>query len=211
MAMERPETGKTEIYPHLLEKNLSKKRVKINIKVFAERRFTTTEAVNILDRVKKFKSEIIVLHLGICDCAARILDLKQREKVARMPKPVRWIITKFLSTFRRQILLIFGSRVWVKKAEFEQNILRIINELKRESFILINIAPTDKKTSTHSPGLKRNIEEYNKIIQKIALERSVKLIQMENLIDSEKHMLDGIHLNKIGHEILAKELAKLIS
>lgn len=57
-----------------------------------------------------------------------------------------------------------------------------------------------------------SLEEYRKIIKQLANELEIKVLDLSNVFnDVNKLTIDGVHPNDLGHEVIAKALAKYLS
>lgn len=157
--------------------------------------------------------EILILQLGIVDCAPRPLGPRLRATVGMLPTRVRRPIIRFLHNNRSRILRSgLGSRFTSPKMfrRLYREWLRRITAQTHMTFV-INIAPTTEAIETHSPGLSASIALYNSIIREAVDEcntPSIRLIDVHDAIAKEKvdkyvNVNDGHHITRAGHRLYA--------
>lgn len=159
------------------------------------------------DKLKLYNADLILFQFGIVDCAPRVLRNIEIKiiSILKLSGLVKKIISKYhskLSNLRNiQSINIY---------EFEQNVKRIYEILSNIDIKVIHIpiAPPCSKYIQHSPYINKNINNYNNILKKysdIFLHNSYLDIEIENIFLSDLH-----HLNKLGHELLFKNIKNSI-
>ena len=177
-----------------------------------------TNIQNIYDDVLTTDSNIFVIHLGIVDCAPRIISLME-GKILKYFRP------KFLSNFyinvkskNRRFFTKHFPKVYVKPQEFKKKyeflINTIIQKTNNEKIILINIADTNEGNKLKSFGFDENIRKYNTVIKNLKnrYNKNIELIDFYTLTKNNPSLLleDGIHISNEAHNILAEEISKRI-
>ena len=158
---------------------------------------------------------ILVIQCGIVDCAPRPVPPGVREKIGRLPTPLRWLVAKFLH-FARPFLLRAGIR-WraTGSDDFESLLLAWIKDAcsGKARVYVVNIAPTVPAIDTHSPGLADSIYVYNEVIQRAASAGGATLIDVFGAIQSNPGGIgchinpgDGHHITRQGHGLYASLL-----
>jgi lysophospholipase L1-like esterase len=161
---------------------------------------------------------LLVIQCGIVDCAPRPVAPSVKNRIARLPTPLRWAIARLLH-YTRPYLLRAGL-VWrnTEEAPFEQVLSDWLTRGERiaHSICVINIAPTTAATDAHSPGLAASIDRYNALIARVvAAPRRVPvhLIDVHRAISQRPDGLrecidaDGHHITLAGHRLYADLLA----
>ncbi|UTB33108.1 MAG: SGNH/GDSL hydrolase family protein [Methanobacterium sp. ERen5] len=156
--------------------------------------------------------DLIILHLGIVDCAPRlfgptehkILELISYFKIFR--KIISSII-KIKSKYRKFFTKYF-QKTYVSEEMYKEKLEFIIKQIKNNTnsmIFIINIADTHKTNKERSYNFNENIIRYNKILSEMAETNSCTLIDFHKLTKENKSLIlqDGIHLSKQGHEILS--------
>lgn len=106
---------------------------------------------------------------------------------------------------------------------FAENIRNIINFIKRVSKIniFLELLPIDEKILNPMPwGIEeisfkdKTIERYNAILEKVTKENDVHLLKLYDRFKEnhfEKNLIDGIHPNDKGHEMVFNEVLKFLT
>ena len=163
--------------------------------------------------VNQFKPNIVVVHLGINDCAPRLFMEFDELFIRSLPIFLKMRIIGFMSKYRGFFTKKF-PKVHVKINDFQRNYQKILANIKKlkASPIIINIAKPAERHITRSYNLLNNVKSYNKILSNLAEKNQCKLIDLYTLLESEPQLRsdDGIHLSKHGHKRVAKILEKEI-
>ncbi|MBN1877185.1 MAG: hypothetical protein JXA33_23380 [Anaerolineae bacterium] len=171
---------------------------------------------HLYDEVLAWEPHIVILHLGIVDCAPRIFSAFERKLVNRI-RPTSWrdLFIRFVSKHRRFILTHLPQKVYVPLNEFKERYKHVRDVLLSHniSVLMVNISPTDTETAFRSPGLVENIHQYNTIIEECAKASNCYLVNIYEALrlqDPAEYSIDGIHLTQIGHRILADLLIETL-
>ncbi|MDY9922949.1 SGNH/GDSL hydrolase family protein [Methanobacterium sp.] len=165
--------------------------------------------------------DIIIIHLGIVDCAPRLFS-QQKHQILNFLSSLTIFnsITSFYMQFKSKHRRFFTKnfpKTYVPIEIFKDKFEYLINEIRKNTnakVLIINIADTNKINKARSYGFEKNILEYNQILEDLVNDNKdiCSLINFFELTNLNKHLIleDGIHLSKMGHEILAKILFKKI-
>ena len=158
---------------------------------------TTLQAkyVNMYNDVYSFKPDIVILHLGIVDCAPRLFYPLEAKIVNQINKVIP--IVKLLSKYRYQLTKIF-PKVYVNIHKFDKNISKILTSLEERNInvIIVGIADSTIEHKKRSYKFEENIKAYNKILENSFTYTCVKAY-VDMFSYGEKILIDdGIHLNK---------------
>lgn len=150
------------------------------------------------------KVDVSVIHLGIIDCAPRVLSPVMYFLIERLPKFLQKRIQRFLHDNRPRLQKAGWSFRFTSPEEFKDYYARILRSLSTHSLrvYVINIVPGRESVYRHSPGLKESITSYNEIIRKLTSElENVKLIDVFEEFQSkpELYLTDDLHITKNGH------------
>ncbi|HEV7860371.1 MAG TPA: SGNH/GDSL hydrolase family protein [Pyrinomonadaceae bacterium] len=207
-------------YPYLLDESLRGKLAH-RAPLIIERGMRSRTIERVLDEwfemVQLRGAEVVVVHIGIVDCAPRVLMPRERAFVERLrPARLRVRFLDFIHRHRRRIVQTRG-RVYVPVLKFKagvEEVVRRAREARVRSLVFINIIEPPPEMEERSPGFRRNVEDYNRILRAQAAEQGVHLIDLDNLIREhggpEELTVDGIHINHTGHKMLAQELERHI-
>lgn len=208
-------------YPFLLQKRLQRTLANDDV-IVIERGLRRRTIENVIDDwfeiVALREPEVVVVHVGIVDCAPRVFLRNERDFVERLrPFRLRSRILNFAHEHRRGIVA-FRKKVYVSAERFAAGVDRVV-ELARETrvraLILVNIVSPPAEMENRSPGFLKNVETYNQILENAVKEPWIKLVDLNQIINehggSGTLTVDGIHLNHEGHKLLASELETRMS
>jgi lysophospholipase L1-like esterase len=209
LAMPRPEEGVEyeDTYPYLLFKKgyevINRSRRANDIKI-------QTIEQNILDDVIYLKPDVLVIHLGIVDCAPRIFKRYEKRIINILPSLMKKLIINICSKYR-YFITKYRKITYVNEREFEENIIKIIETAKSISkqIIIIKILNTLERNDKRSYNFNKNIQKYNKILEKIANKYNIELID-PNSFGKNGLLKDGIHINKQMHQYLFNKIKEKI-
>lgn len=166
---------------------------------------------------------ILVLQLGLCDCAPRPVPENLREKTAKMPKIFLNLWKWALHKYRPQIQKIKFFR-YVNEDDFFRIYVNTLQEVvnKFKYIFIINIPPTNFLIEKQSPGLSESIEVYNKLISN-AIDTvnndNIVLVDVNEIISGQLNddgtndyiLSDGQHLTKKGHNLYSQMIAEKLN
>jgi lysophospholipase L1-like esterase len=205
-------------YPYLLDQSL-RRRFQAEAPLVIERGMRRRTIEYVLDEwyelVDLRKAEVVVVHVGIVDCAPRVFLRRERQFVENLrPAFLREAILSNVHRHRRAIVNM-RKKVYVPPERFNALVGQVIERAKASklrSLIFVNIITPPAEMDERSPGFIKNAERYNQILRTHADANKVYLIDIDRMIKeaggAEQLTVDGIHLNEAGHEMLAKEIEK---
>ena len=155
--------------------------------------------------LKAFKPEIVLLQVGIVDCAPRALQYHENIFLNHY-KVSRKLTNILLSKFGDQIRKLRNIS-YINLKNFKDNLKNIISTYPEAKFIFIGIIPASDEYENKLKNIKKRVELYNK---------EAKLLFNETFIDNSDFdfsfiMPDHHHLNKKGHFFLYKKIKNFIS
>ena len=209
LGMPREGLKREETYPYLIKSELTDfDIVSIHARANDSGRQSTKQSLR--ESIDLLQPDVIVIQLGIVDCAPRLFTRMETHFV-RYLLGVRTFIRKFMSK-RRHFFTKLLPKTYVKKADFEKNILKIV-ERGREydaSVLVVNIANTSERNKERSYGFEKNILAYNNILQEIVNDNKLTLIDMYSMNCKEIMLEDGIHYNQYGSQVLAGKIVSYL-
>jgi lysophospholipase L1-like esterase len=224
LALPREDVGGDELlevtYPFLLDRSL-RKRFGDAAPLIFERGMRRRTIEYVIDewneQVELRKPDVVIVHVGIVDCAPRVFLRREASFVANIR--FGWLrdrIFKFSHDHRRGIVK-FRRKVYVPLPRFErlvQTVVQKARETNVKSLVFINIICPPDSVEERSPGFQSNVMEYNRVLQEQTKHAFVTLIDLNGMVEdgggSEKLTVDGIHLNEQGHILLAEKLEELV-
>lgn len=179
----------------------------------------------ILDAVAEYdelvtlrKAEILILHVGLVDCAPRVFTEEKRYFISQLPWVLRAPILKFIKLARPYF--IDGREIiqWVPPEKFKTTCTDIIARAKNDRLkrvIFIDILMPNDEVENRSPGFRKCVDEHNAIIHALTADDGfLQVVNINPLIDGNGGnaalTVDGMHLNDEGHRLLTDQLARLI-
>jgi len=224
LAMSREEVGgerRFEVtYPFLLHESLLR-RFGTTSPMVIERgmRLRTVEAVltDWHEQVILRTADVVIVHVGVVDCAPRVFLRRENRFLANRPKWFREPILRFVHKHRRRIIQT-RPRVYVPLERFRRHIEEVTqraHDTNLLSLVYVNIIEPPQSVEDRSPGFRKNVEDYNRVIAHQSVHPRVTVVDLNRAIadqgGSEKLTIDGVHLSIQGHQILAKLLDDHIS
>lgn len=205
LGMPRPGVQLEQTYPYLLQQSLA------GFEIYAKHRRANdsklqASLLGIQDDIEYMSADIVVIHLGIVDCAPRLFSRAQQNLLHKLKFINRYIIA-FMSKHRHFFTKIF-PKVYVKISQYEQNMLLLIKAGKKSAqrVIVVNIANTSAENNHKSYGFERNIKAYNTVLNRLVASAGIELLDINKLSDKTMLHNDGIHFNIAGNALLAKQL-----
>ena len=152
-----------------------------------------------------FDPDIVVLQVGIVDCANRALREGTREFISKVPI-VRRIVKRGVKMFHRQILSL-RNITYVNRKNFRYNLLKLRRLFPGVRFVVIPIAPASDDYCKLMPRIRNNIEDYNRILEEVFADSLLSEVYEGKMV--EDLLLDDFHhLSKFGHETVSEFVAK---
>jgi lysophospholipase L1-like esterase len=156
---------------------------------------------------------VLVLHLGVVDCAPRVF---KKDSPSILVRP--WFLrltrgyTIRLIHELRPLICRLRKLVYVGEEEFERNLAELrdrVAALRTDSRILaVAISDKPKRLEWRSPGYRANVARYNRALQRVF---GAGFVDVNSLLPLEDQLIsDGIHLTPQAHELLAGALAERV-
>ena len=208
-------------YPFLLDQALRRKFGAAAPVVF-ERGMRRRTIEYVLDEwnelIELRKPQIVVVHVGVVDCAPRVFLRREASFVAKIRfARLRDQIFKFTHDHRRRIVE-FRRKVYVPLPRFERLVQQVVEKAREaevQSLVFINIIRPPDAVEERSPGFQSNVIAYNQVLHEQTKHSFVSLIDLNRMVHDaggpDALMVDGIHLNERGHMVLAQQLEAQIN
>jgi len=164
------------------------------------------------DCLEFYKPDIIILQLGIVDCAPRLFhrDGIEIKLINRLPSNIKDKYIKIVKQVRTRNY----RRSYVSAESFENNLRVylnrcIVNNLK--NVILIGIPYPDNRMIEKNQNIYSAVNYYNRIY--LLLEKDYSIVKVIFPLDSRKYdekiYSDGYHPNSLGHQLIFSELKQV--
>ena len=203
-------------YPYLLDQSL-RRRFPSESPMVIERAMRRRTIEYVLDEwyelVDLRKPAVVVVHVGIVDCAPRVFLRRERQFVANLrPAFLRESILHGVHRHRRRIVNM-RKKVYVPVERFTALVDQVIKRAKQSrvrSLVMVNIITPPVEMEERSPGFVANVGVYNKILKSHAEGGRIHLIDLDGMIKEaggvQQLTVDGIHINETGHAMLAEAI-----
>ena len=224
LALPREDVGSDELlevtYPFLLDRSL-RARCGGAAPLIFERGMRRRTIEYVIDdwyeQVELKKPEVVIVHVGIVDCAPRVFLRREGAFVANIR--FGWLrnrILKFTHDHRRRIVQ-FRRKVYVPLPRFERLVETVVQKAREtnvQSLVLVNIVRPPDSVEERSPGFQDNVTAYNRVLQEQTKHSFVTLIDLNRIVEdeggSETLTIDGVHLSERGHALLAEKLEQVL-
>lgn len=162
--------------------------------------------------------DVAVLHGGIVDCCPRLFTNEEKDNLAAHPPGQRTLILANTGAQRPRILLSRAQILRTPLPEYETALRRACELCLNHGVLglaMLTTAPASEEHCQNRPGLRANIEAYNRAIREVAEEYGqrlpVRLIDAHALTlehGPEQFLLpDHQHLSPTGGAVLGRLLA----
>jgi lysophospholipase L1-like esterase len=172
----------------------------------------------------KYHPDIVTFYFGLNDPVQRFYlsdkdILKRNVELSNIAEVYRFLSK--LSSYRllrKVIWLILNDNNHslmnvprVSKEEFRANILELNNLCKNNNALLILISPPFSKEKSSEWEIEADIMEYRKLLENVARENNIPLIDVKELTEqskynADKYFIDNVHPNEAGHRIIMNNL-----
>jgi acyl-CoA thioesterase-1 len=226
LSLPRPETHGNiryeETYPYLLDVSLRERMGKDAPVVMEQgmRSRTITDVANDWQEYVTWrKPEIVIVHVGITDCAPRVFSAGQRSFIERLPIPfVRRVLLWAVHRYRRQIISLRPPKVYTPFARYRDTLNQLVEWRQRDdvrALVFVNIVEPPDALEQRSPGLQENVRRYNEVLGQLKSRPGVVVVDLNELIHHQGRgedflLSDGQHLSVAGNKLLATQLGQLV-
>ena len=174
------------------------------------------------EHIELKRPDLVILHIGITDCAPRLFTRRQRNLLNQrfVPQWLRDWIIRSRGARRQQLLKKHGplSRVYTPPADFAACLERFGHNLSQFSsqvrVIVLPITCNQSAMDQKSPGHGSNVKLYNSMLKEFANRLGARWVDPAELFGSEGSALmfaaDGYHWSTAGSARCASVIAPLI-
>lgn len=165
------------------------------------------------DTLLFYSPQIVILQLGICDCAPRYL--RTTSMLYRILVHLPDFLSKPIWALIKKIKHRSLNCTDVPIERFERNLVDYIHKcinISVNKVILIKIAIPGKAMIKANPLILESIANYNAVYEKIAnlYPSVVCLINPISIENDNLFVEDGYHTNGEGHKLIANELVNIL-
>lgn len=184
-----------EIWPVLIRDN------KFQIETFSVGGWSSFDFLTYIKYYSAFKPDILIIQVGIVDCAPRFVTKKEKFFIENLPLVGKRLLGYANKKWIRKIRNI----TYVNPQEFKNNIDLIIRAFPSlQNTFLIEIVGS-KEYEHILPGVNFNISKYNEILKSIPNSSFIQY-KKNNILMSDHH-----HINAHGHILLSKKIKEKLN
>jgi hypothetical protein len=174
---------------------------------------TIFDVLRIVKDSRMYDGDIFVLHVGIVECIRRIYPITIRRAVNSLGSRK---IRDWINNFEKGLLMTPLNRDgWISPKEFGQALRLICLEVERKIrpkiLIVVTINRANEKFERTHPGTNRNVALHNMEIEALGGTKNIKILRADRILSSNCFLVDGIHLNREGHQLLARTMVDSIN
>ncbi len=172
-----------------------------------------SSAQAIFDDCEVFQPSVVIMQIGIVDCAPRLFGKKTGYAISFLPNFIRSTLIDFFSK-RRFFFTKYFPKTYVSKEAFKQGIERLLETFAQQNtqVICVSIAATTNANNEKSFSFDENINEYNAILKKLCEKYNNQYLDFYSITKSADYLLDdGIHIDIKGHAYLGDRLTCLLT
>ena len=155
--------------------------------------------------ISAYEPDMVVLQVGIVDCAPRALKRSELQVALRIP-----IFSKVIHKLVKHYyipLVKLRKITYVSPKSFKKNLELLKHKMKGASFIVLPIAPANNAYIQSNPLISEYIDKYNRILSEVFLEQYQSSVYENEEID-KLFLEDNHHLSNFGHEVVASFVIK---
>ncbi len=156
-------------------------------------------------------ADAIIVHVGICDCAPRVLSRTMHSVLDRVRPGIlqQWILAR-ISKNRRLLIETGRPRVYTSERRFATEVREICKIMKAAGITMgafVAVAPPDDEMEARSPGYEKNTRRYNAILADEARAAGFVLLDIAGRVGGPSRMrelsVEGQHFNAEGNALVA--------
>lgn len=153
-----------------------------------------------------FRPEIVILQIGIVDCAPKALKENELKVVTRLPAVLNRPIHRFVKR-NYQALVKLRDITYVSRDDFRANLRAVAEHFSRASFVVVPIGPPNTAYKAKNPLMERNIGDYNDVLASVFGDAFAAEIYAG--VDLEAfYLADNHHLSPHGHRTVAERVER---
>jgi len=217
VALPRKGVEQSETYGVILQNYLMNElKSKIDVEILAYPYKTIIDAQSDIDNILSYSPDYIIVHIGLNDCAPRLLSKNTRAFLDGRHRVAQFVIRRILRIVRKPwICLTMGTKKYTIETDFESYLNTFIEAISLNTsakIIVLTIPMADRDTEYKTPHISYYVNRYNILIRKIANKFNVDLCDAFLISQTfgECIYIDHSHFGVDGHKLIAKNLLKII-
>lgn len=163
--------------------------------------------------------DVLIVQLGVVDCAPRPLSYGVRNLISRLPKLLRVPLTRLIHDHRHAIQNFGPTRRFTSPDAYRRIYRQWLTRAAplHARIYCINTAPTIPSIESHSPGFTASIQLFNRILAEVVSEvgaPNVHLVDAHRLacergVDRCINQQDGHHITHEGHQLYSRAILEI--
>ncbi|WP_144281543.1 SGNH/GDSL hydrolase family protein [Chryseobacterium echinoideorum] len=162
---------------------------------------TSTDILTQVSYHKTFQPDLIIIQVGIVDCAPRFATKFEMEILRKIPKMIGAKIIKNINNPKWRAKRNIS---YVNIYQFRNNLKHISQSFPNTQLVFLTILPANDEYEKLLPGVKRKIELYNDAI------KNYNHIDLSK-VPLEAIMSDHFHINPKGHLFIYNKIKEFIN
>ncbi len=162
------------------------------------------------DCFEAYMPDIVIIQLGIVDCAPRLMNTFDRAVMKIIPDLLKKTYIQLIKFFRKRRI----ENTIVPIEQFKKNLITYLNRTNKSKsrVIFISISVPNSSFLVKNPDIIINVNKYNKILYQLAEEYDNVLITpvLNEDVYGNTIYEDGYHPNQFGHDIIFNHLLILL-
>lgn len=158
------------------------------------------------DCLEAYRPDIVIVQLGIVDCAPRLMNKYDKAIMKILPFPLLNPYIRLIKKFRERKI----DNTMVSLNQFRNNWINYIDRTVRSNVrvIIISISLPDSAFLTRNPQIHINVKRYNDFLfQLIQKYPNVSVTEALNSSNYDQPIYeDGYHPNQFGHKLIFSQL-----
>ena len=188
MPREEPElTLYEDTYPYILRK-------KYEVFQFSKGGGLMKEFVEQTFYYNQFRPDIVILQIGIVDCAPRAFS-KFEEEIFNLNCLNHFLRRKLSQLGITKKIRNMRKLSWTSKEDFSRGCIFLQGKFSHSKVFALSIVPSTTEYEEKVPGISKKISEYNDILKSVFKSNYIDLSE----IPSDGIMSDHHHLTAKGH------------
>lgn len=217
VALPRKGVEQYETYGAILQNYLMDEfKSKIDVEILAYPYKTIIDAQNDIDDILTYSPDYLIIHIGLNDCAPRLLSKNTRAFLDRRHRLVQFALRRILRIVRKPwICLTMGTKKYTIETDFESYLNTFIEAISSNTsakIIVLTIPIADRETEYKTPHISYYVNRYNILIRNIVSQFNVYLCDAFLISQTfgECIYIDHSHFGVDGHKLIAKNLLEII-
>lgn len=208
-----------EAWPTLLEERLRGALDDVAVVNRAQRGLTLPALVGKYDDlVGLWEADVLVLQVGIVDCAPRVFGQRQRALLSSrlVPGTLRRIVTRLAARYRRQIITMRPRVRYTSPRQFRSSLRDLGSRLEERDprILVLPILGSIERHEARSPGYSESVTLYNAAWREWCRAGRRRFLEYGDVFAEapleQVVATDGHHLTVAGNRLIADAVAARI-